>query len=40
MICTRAEALRRIASIEEMSRQFDRNLPAELVFSNFLSQLV
>lgn len=40
MICTRAEALRRIAAIEEMSRQFDRNLPAELVFSNFFSQLV
>jgi len=32
--------LRRIAAIEEMGRQFDRNLPAELVFSNFFAQLV
>ena len=40
MICTRAEALRRIAAVEEMGRQFDRNLPAELVFSNFFAQLV
>jgi len=40
MLCTRQEALRRIAAIEEMGRQFDRNLPAELVFSNFFAQLV
>lgn len=40
MICTRAEAMRRIAAVDEMSRQFDRNLPAELVFSNFFAQLV
>jgi len=40
MLCTRADALRRIAAVEEMGQQFDRNLPAELVFSNFFSQLV
>lgn len=40
MLCTRADALRRIAAIEEMGRQFDRNLPAELVFNNFFAQLV
>lgn len=40
MLCTRAEALRRVAAVEEMGRQFDRNLPAELVFSNFFAQLV
>jgi DNA polymerase-3 subunit delta' len=40
MLCTRAEALRRMESVEEMGRQFDRNLPAELVFNNFFAQLV
>ena len=40
MLCTRAEALRRVTAVEEMGRQFDRNLPAELVFSNFFAQLV
>jgi len=40
MLCTRADALRRIAAIEETGRQFDRNLPAELVFNNFFLQLV
>ncbi|MGE4490635.1 MAG: hypothetical protein AB7E95_13930, partial [Kiritimatiellales bacterium] len=40
MLCTRADALRRMASVEEMARQFDRNLPAELVFNNFFAQLV
>ena len=40
MLCTRAEALRRVTAVEEMGRQFDRNLPAELVFSNFFVQLV
>ena len=40
MLCTRAEALRRVAAVEEMGRQFDRNLPEGLVFSNFFAQLV
>jgi DNA polymerase-3 subunit delta' len=40
MLCTRADALRRITSVEEMGQQFDRNLPAELVLNNFFSQLV
>lgn len=40
MLCTRAEALRRIDAVDEMARQFDRNLPAELVFNNFFAQLV
>jgi DNA polymerase-3 subunit delta' len=40
MLCTRADALRRITAIEEMGQQFDRNLPAELVLNNFFSQLV
>jgi DNA polymerase-3 subunit delta' len=40
MLCTRAEALRRIAAVEEMGRQFDRNLPADLVFNNFFAQMV
>ncbi|MFA6174464.1 MAG: hypothetical protein WC334_08645 [Kiritimatiellales bacterium] len=40
MLCTRAAALRRIAAVEEMGQQFDRNLPAELVLNNFFSQLV
>ena len=40
MLCSRAAALRRVAAVEEMGQQFDRNLPAELVFSNFFSQLI
>ena len=40
LLCTRAEALGYIAAVEEMGRQLDRNLPAELVFSNYTSQLV
>jgi DNA polymerase-3 subunit delta' len=40
MLCTRAEALRRVAAVEEMGRQFDRNLPEGLVFSSFFAQLV
>lgn len=40
LLCTRADALRRITAIEETVRQFDRNLPAELVFNNFFAQLV
>ena len=40
MLCTRANALRRIAAVEEMGQQFDRNLPAELVLNHFFSQLV
>ena len=40
MLCTRAGALRRIAAVEEMGQQFDRNLPAELVLNNFFAQLV
>jgi DNA polymerase-3 subunit delta' len=39
-LCTRADALGRIAAVEEMGRQLDRNLPAELVFSNYVAQLV
>ncbi len=40
MLCTRADTLRCIAAIEKMGQQFDRNVPAELVFNNFFSQLV
>ena len=40
MLCTRADALRRMVAVDEMARQFDRNLPAELVFGNFFAQLV
>ncbi|MCU0857622.1 MAG: hypothetical protein MUC65_04370 [Pontiellaceae bacterium] len=40
MLCTRAEALRRVAAVEEMGRQLERNLPAELVFNSFFAQLV
>lgn len=40
MLCTRADALRRISAVEEMGQQFDRNLPAELVLNNFFAQLV
>ena len=39
-LCTRADALSRITAVEEMGRQLDRNLPAELVFSNYTAQLV
>jgi len=39
-LCTRADALQRITAVEEMGRQLDRNLPAELVFNNYISQLV
>jgi DNA polymerase-3 subunit delta' len=38
MLCTRADALKRLTAIDEMARQFDRNLPAELVFNNFFAQ--
>ena len=40
MLCTRADALKQLAAVDEMARQFDRNLPAELVFNNFFAQLV
>ncbi|MBI9020233.1 MAG: hypothetical protein JEZ10_03130 [Verrucomicrobia bacterium] len=40
MLCTRADALGRIAAVEEMGRQLDRNLPAELVFGNYTAQLI
>lgn len=40
MLCSRADALKRLAAVDEMARQFDRNLPAELVFNNFFAQLV
>jgi DNA polymerase-3 subunit delta' len=39
-LCTRSEAFRRLAEIEKVGRQLDRNLPAELVFNGFVSQLV
>ena len=39
LLCTRAEGLRRIAAVEETGRLFDRNLPADLVFSCFFSQM-
>lgn len=39
MLCTRADAMSRIAAVEEMGRQLDRNLPAELVFNSFFSQM-
>ena len=38
-LCTRADALSRMTAVEEMGRQLDRNLPAELVFSNYTAQL-
>jgi len=38
MLCTRADALRRIASVEEAGRLLDRNLPAGLVFNHFFTQ--
>ena len=39
-VCSRADALARIAAVEEMGRQLNRYLPAELVFNNYISQLV
>jgi len=39
-LCTRAQALSRIVAVEEMGHQLDRNLPAELVFNNYVAQLV
>ena len=38
--CSRAVALQRLESVDEMSRQLDRNLPAELVFNSFFSRFV
>jgi len=40
VLCSRADALQRIAAVEEAGRQLERNLPAELVFENIFSQLV
>ena len=40
LLCTRADALQHMTAVEEMGRQLDRNLPAELVFNNYVSQLV
>ena len=39
LVCTRAEALKRITAVETAARQLDRNLPAELVFESFFSQM-
>jgi len=39
LVCTRADALKRITAVEEAARRLDRNLPAELVFDNFFSQM-
>ncbi len=39
LVCTRAEALKRITAVETAARQLDRNLPAELVFESFFSEL-
>lgn len=36
---TRADALQRIAAVETAAHQLDRNLPADLVFENFFSQM-
>lgn len=38
MLCTRADALRRISAVEETARLLDRNLPAGLVFNQFFTQ--
>jgi DNA polymerase III delta prime subunit len=38
--CNRAEALKRIAAVEDASRQLDRNLPTGLVFESFFSQMI
>lgn len=40
IVCSRAEALKRINAVEEAGRQLGHNLPAELVFENFFSQMV
>lgn len=40
MACTRADALKRITVVEKAARQLDRNLPAELVFESFFSQMI
>lgn len=40
LTCNRAEAFQRIAAVEEASRRLDRNLPAELVFEAFFSQMI
>ena len=40
LVCTRAEAFKRMDAVETAARQLDRNLPAELVFENFFSQMV
>ena len=39
LVCSRAEALKQVRAVEEASRQFDRNLPPELVFESFFSQM-
>jgi len=39
-VSSRADALARITAVEEMGRQLERNLPAELVFNNYISLLV
>lgn len=38
--CSRADAMARLNGVEEVSRQLSRNLPPELVFSNFFSTMV
>ncbi len=38
--CTRAEALKRICAVENAGRQLERNLPAELVFESFFTEMV
>lgn len=38
--CNRAAALRRTAAVEEMARQFERNLPAKPVLGEFFAQMV
>ncbi len=40
ILCTRADALKWIAAVEEAGHQLDRNLPAELVFENFFAELL
>jgi len=40
LLCTRAKALQRMTAVEKMERQLDRNLPAELVFNEYISQLL
>lgn len=38
-VCTRAEALQRITAVEKAAHQLNRNLPADLVFESFFSQM-